>query len=169
MTMMLPRRLVPFVAIGVCALAGCRADLPSTNASVVPAAPPLAVLSLQAPVQRGDTALIEVRITAGEGAPIAAASAYIDYDTTALAVLDVSPAPGAVHAQSTIRGRLSLAVAHPTGFPSARLAAVRFVAHDPAALDRLTLQLRELRGHDGSDRRRDVPVAPRGVRMPEGR
>jgi hypothetical protein len=110
-----------------------------------------------------------LEIVSGESGAVAAVTALVDFDTSGLTYAGDHGVAGAMQAAVARHGRLTLAAAHPTGFPSPRIGTLRFVVRDSAALARLALQLPEVRRLDGTDARNSLPHYQLGVRREEAR
>ncbi len=165
-------------------LTACRDTLGDGAVSPSPSARPSAQL-LVTPAMSGDSVItVDVRVsgvhTSGElataAAKVVSMTAAVEYDTTRLRYLnDVSPSDGALRAVNAARGRVMIAAAHATGFPSDVFARVRFVqrgmqlsvplsdAATAALYASLTLQLSELHLSDATDVRERTAVLPLAV------
>ncbi len=172
-TSRLPSSAVLAAALGASLLAtACRDTLGDGAVSPLPSAQPSAQL-LVTPAMAGDSVItVDVRVsgleTAGEIAKAVSMTAAVEYDTTQLRYLsDVSPSDGALRAVHAARGRVMIAAAHATGFPSDMFARVRFVQRGVTAgastYSSLTLQLSELHMSDATDVRERTTVLPLAV------
>ncbi len=91
-------------------------------------------------------------------------TAAVTYDSTRLRFLgDASPSDGAMRAAHAARGRVTVAVAHATGFTGELFATLRFAARDADAYRTLSLQLTELHLYDGTDMHPRTTVLPTAV------
>jgi len=162
------------IALSVSLLAtACRDSLGDGAASPLPSARPSAQLVVT-PAMAGDSVItVDVRVsgldTPGEMVELApkvvSMTAAVEYDTTRLRyIMDVSPSDGAMRVMNAARGRVMIAAAHASGFPSDVFARVRFVQRGAAAgvgaYSSLTLQLSELHLSDATDVRERTTVLP---------
>ena len=176
-----PSAAILSVAFGASLLVTACRDTPGDGARTPLPGVRLSAQLLVTPATAGDSVItVDVRVsgldTPGELAELAprvvSITAAMEYDTTRLRyVMDVSPSDGALRVVNAARGRVMIAAAHTTGFPSDVFARVRFVergatmsaAAAARAYSSLTLQLSELHLSDATDVRERTTVLPLSV------
>ncbi len=131
------------------------------GANPSPTMPPSVQLVVEPGTAGDSTMVIGVRLVGLDSPSVASLTADVVYDTTRLRfAFDGSPDDGAMRAMHASRGRVMMAVAHPTGLRGDVAARLRFVARDSSAFESLALTVREMHRVDATDARGALTVLP---------
>ncbi|MCC6242678.1 MAG: hypothetical protein IT353_07535 [Gemmatimonadaceae bacterium] len=149
------------LALALCgAVSACVENEANRSVAPAPASQLSAQLTVTLPVANDSMALATIHVVNPGAIALASLTAAIVYDTTRIRfVSEASPPDGALRAANASRGRVLVAAAHTTGFAAERVAVLRFVSRDSAALREMAMQITELHLTNAADVRGAVTVA----------